>query len=113
MRVMVLGMCCGILLAISAIADERPQDHWFSTLDHNDDGGISLNEVAGSTTWSGRFIRLDTNTNGHVNLAEFGTMALTVISLFDINANSQIAAHDALKSQHKEKKKTSAKKVFN
>jgi len=135
MKIMVLGLCCGMLLAISAIADVRPQDAWFFVLDHNGDGGISLNElkavrnerfylidinhdkvispneVAGSTTWSQRFIRLDTNANGFVNLAEFETMALNVFSLFDINADGQITAHEALKFQQKAMKQASTRKV--
>ena len=135
MKIMILGLCCGMLLAISAIADVRPQDAWFFVLDHNGDGGISLNElkavrnerfylidinhdkvispneVAGSTTWSQRFIRLDTDYNSLANLAEFETMAETVFSLIDTNADSQITTHVALKFQHKTLKQAPSNKL--
>ena len=42
MKVMILGLCCVMLLAISAIAGERPQESCFSAIDH---GGVSLNKL--------------------------------------------------------------------
>jgi hypothetical protein len=135
MRVMVLGLCCGMLLTISAIASESPQDAWSNTLGHDGNGGVSLNElkavrdesfylidinhdkvispnkITGSKTWSQRFIRLDTDYNSLVNLAEFETMAETVFSLIDTNADSQITTHVALKFQHKTLKQAPSNKV--
>ena len=45
MKLMVLGLCCGMLLAISAIADVGSQDAWFIALDHNGDGQITAHEA--------------------------------------------------------------------
>ena len=125
MKVLILGLCCGMLLAISAVAGERSQDAWFSTLDHNGNGGISLdelkivrnekfylldinrdkvispNEVAGSSTWRQRFIRLDANADSLVTLTEFDAMAIAVFFVIDIDADGQITAHEALKFHEK------------
>jgi Ca2+-binding EF-hand superfamily protein len=85
MKVLVFGLCCGMLLAISAIADERPRDAWFSALDHNGNGSVSLNELQA------------------VRNKKF--------YLLDINADGQITAREARKFQHKAMKQASNKKV--
>jgi Ca2+-binding EF-hand superfamily protein len=137
MKILNLGLYCGMLLAISAIAGERPQSAWFDALDYNNDGGISLNElkaarnekfylldinrdkvitpneVVGSKTWNKRFIRLDTDANGFVNLAEFETMAANVFSFFDKNADGQITSYEALKFQHQAMQQNSIRKKIN
>ena len=44
MKSLFLGLCCGMLLAISAIADERSQNIWFYDIGHNGDDGDSTGE---------------------------------------------------------------------
>ena len=80
-------------------------------IDINHGKVISPDEVANSSIWSNRFIRLDTNANGFVNLAEFKTMALTVFSFIDTNADGQITTHKTLKFQQKTMRPASAKKI--
>ena len=137
MKVLNLGMCSRMLLAISAIASERPQSAWFIALDYNNDGDISLNElqaarnekfylfdinrdkvitpnkVAGSKTCGEHFICVDTDANGFVNLAEFETMAANVFSLFDFFFNGQITNHEAHEFQHQAMQQNSIRKNFN
>ena len=45
MKALVLGICCGMLLAISAIANERPQNIWFTVLEHNGNSSVSIGEL--------------------------------------------------------------------
>jgi hypothetical protein len=71
MKALFLGLCCGMLLAISAIANERPQNIKFNALDHNGVGGVSI---------------------GELQIAQKKKRYL-----FNINADSKIAASETLK----------------
>lgn len=128
MKSALLGLCGGLLLAISAIAGEQPRDSWFIALDTNNDGGISLNElqsmryerftvvdvnqnrelsrdeVANNATWSERFVRLDENADGRVTLAEFENSGRSRFTVIDIDGNGRITAHEALNFQRKVRK---------
>ncbi len=121
MKISALCLFCGMLLTISAIADDKTQDAWLNNLDHNSDGSVSLDElqtirsgkfylldinhnnvtspieVVGSTSWVHRIFSLDNNAGGLVNLAEFETMGATAFTVLDINAVNQITAHEAFK----------------
>lgn len=130
MKSAILGICGGLLLAISAIAADQPRDSWFIALDRDSDGGISLNElqsmryerftlvdsnqnrelsakeIENNTAWTARFIRLDENADGRVTLQEFEKSGRSRFAVIDIDGNGRITAHEALNFQRKVRKYT-------
>lgn len=128
MKSVILGLFGGLLLAISAIAGETPQDNWFKALDRDGDGGISLNElqairyerfrvldlnqnreisaqeVSGSSSWTQRHNRMDRNSDGRVTLSEFEFEGRSRFAIIDIDDNGRITAHEALNFQRKVRK---------
>lgn len=128
MKSMLLGLLGGLLLAVSAIAEEKPASSWFVSLDHNGDGGISLTElqairyerfrvidlnqdqelsageVKNSPVWVQRFLRMDQNADNRVTRAEFDDAGRSRFSVIDIDGNGFISAHEALNFQRKVRK---------
>ena len=135
MKSIVLGLGCGLLLAVSAIAGEQPLSNWFKALDHNGNGDISLaelqtvrnqrfsvldanrdnvisaEEVAGSASWRQRFLRLDHNSDGYVNLDEFEANGWSRFAIIDIDDNGKITSQEAFNFQHKARKYAPTQKV--
>ena len=135
MKSIILGLGCGLLLAVSAIAGEQPLSNWFKALDQNGNGDISLvelqtvrnqrfsvldanrdnvistEEVAGSVSWSQRFFRLDHNSDGYVNLAEFEANGRSRFAIIDIDDNGKITSHEAINFQNKSHIYVTAHKV--
>ena len=128
MKKMILGICGGLLLAVSAIAAEQPRDSWFISLDLNGDGTISLNElqairyqrftavdanqnreistseISGSSEWAQRFVRMDDNSDGRVTLSEYEQSGRSRFAVIDIDGNGRITPHEALNFQRKVRK---------
>jgi len=128
MKSAIIGLCGGLLLAISAIAAEQPTDSWFVSLDHDGDGDISVNELqavryerfmlldlnrdnsispseaAGNVAWSERLKRMDRNGDGHISLIEFEDRGRSRFTIIDIDGNGRISPHEALNFQRKVRK---------
>lgn len=128
MKSAIIGLCGGLLLAISAIAGEQPTNSWFVSLDHNGDGGISVNELQAvryerfirldinrdnaispveaslNTAWTERLKRMDRNSDGQITLNEFEDRGRSRFTIIDIDANGRISAHEALNFQRKVRK---------
>ncbi len=133
MKSAILGLCGGLLLAISAIAGEQPKDAWFVFLDHNSDGGISLSELqavryqrfmafdvnrdnqisteeaSADPQWAERLKRMDDNADGRISLNEFEDRGKSRFAIIDIDGDGQITAHEALNFQRKVRKYGSSK----
>lgn len=128
MKSIIIGLIGDLLLAVSAIAGEQPRNAWFSALDRNGDGGISLGElqivryerfaildinrdqeislkeVSESRSWTQRLHRMDHNSDGRVTIREYENNGRGRFSVIDINGDGRITPHEALNFERKVRK---------